>query len=198
MREKEQREKGRIGQEKSSMQAFHEDRASADPRGVPESKRPARAVLPEEASGPCVLASCGLPQGQQGAAATSQVFPGRQLLAGAGHSLPKWAGVSHWQPTVPQLGWGTPARGREAPRDLPRGSCCCSVTQCCRTLQPHGLQHTWVPCPSLSPRVCSEKLMSTESMMPSYSNKMLSIKLPPPGWSHKVTEQLSDASLIRT
>ena len=147
---------------------------------------------------PVSLASCGLPQGQKGTGANSQVFLGRWLLAGAGHSLPKGAGVSRRQPTVPQLGRGTPAQGREAPRDLPRGSCCRSVTQCCPTLQPHGLQHTWVPCPSLSPRVCSEKLMSTESMMPSYSNKMLSIKLPPPSWSHNVTKQLCYTSLIRT
>ena len=32
------------------------------------------------------------------------------------------------------------------------------------TLQPHELQHTRLPCPSLSPWVCS--LMSIESMMP--------------------------------
>ena len=30
--------------------------------------------------------------------------------------------------------------------------CCCSVTKLCPTLQPHGLH----PCPSLSPRVCSD------------------------------------------
>ena len=33
-------------------------------------------------------------------------------------------------------------------------------------LWPHELQHTRLPCPSLSPRVCSE-LMSIESVMPS-------------------------------
>ena len=32
--------------------------------------------------------------------------------------------------------------------------CCCSVAMS-NTLQPHGLQHTRLPCPSLSPRVCS-------------------------------------------
>ena len=31
----------------------------------------------------------------------------------------------------------------------------CSVTQSCTTLWPHGLQHTRLLCPSLSPRVCS-------------------------------------------
>ena len=33
--------------------------------------------------------------------------------------------------------------------------CCCSVTKLCPTLQTHGLQHTRLPYPSLSPRVCS-------------------------------------------
>ena len=32
------------------------------------------------------------------------------------------------------------------------GFCCFSVTQPCPTLWPHGLQHTRLPCPSLSPR----------------------------------------------
>ena len=34
--------------------------------------------------------------------------------------------------------------------------CCCSFTQSCLTLcDPHGLQHTRLPCPSPSPRACS-------------------------------------------
>ena len=33
--------------------------------------------------------------------------------------------------------------------------CCCSVTQLCLILQPHGLEHTRLPCPSLYPRLCS-------------------------------------------
>ena len=34
--------------------------------------------------------------------------------------------------------------------------CCCSVAQTCLTLlRPHGLQHARPPCPSPSPRVCS-------------------------------------------
>ena len=31
---------------------------------------------------------------------------------------------------------------------------CYSITQLCPTLRPHGLQHTMLPCPSLSPWVC--------------------------------------------
>ena len=34
-------------------------------------------------------------------------------------------------------------------------ACCCSVTKLCPTL-PHGLQHARLPCPSPSPRVCSD------------------------------------------
>ena len=32
---------------------------------------------------------------------------------------------------------------------------CCSVAQLCPTLWPHGLQHTRLPCPSPTPRACS-------------------------------------------
>ena len=32
--------------------------------------------------------------------------------------------------------------------------CCCSFTQLCDSLQPHGLQHSRLPCPSPSPRAC--------------------------------------------
>ena len=38
------------------------------------------------------------------------------------------------------------------PRDY---HCCCSFTKSCPTLWPRGLQHGRLPCPSLSPRVCS-------------------------------------------
>ena len=37
---------------------------------------------------------------------------------------------------------------------LPESSCC-SVTKSCLILRPHGLQHSRPPCPSPSPRVCS-------------------------------------------
>ena len=39
-----------------------------------------------------------------------------------------------------------------------------SVSQLCLTLQPHGLQHTRLPCPSPTPRVCSN--MSPLTLMP--------------------------------
>ena len=41
-----------------------------------------------------------------------------------------------------------------------------SVAQSCPTLQPHGLQHARLPCPSPTPGACS-KLMSIQSVTPS-------------------------------
>ena len=66
LREKEQWEKGRIGQEKSLIQDFHKDRTSADPRGVPESEWPARVVLPKESSGSCVISQLWVAPGSEG------------------------------------------------------------------------------------------------------------------------------------
>ena len=40
--------------------------------------------------------------------------------------------------------------------------CCFSVSTLCPTLWPHGLQHTRLPCPSLSPRVCSNKRLLSQ------------------------------------
>ena len=37
---------------------------------------------------------------------------------------------------------------------------CCSVAHLCLTLWPHGLQHASLPCPSLSPGVCSNLRLS--------------------------------------
>ena len=43
--------------------------------------------------------------------------------------------------------------------------CCCSVAKSCLTLWPHELQHTRLPCPSLSPGICSNS--SIELVIPS-------------------------------
>ena len=43
---------------------------------------------------------------------------------------------------------------------------CCSVSNSCLTLQPHGLQHARLPCPSLSPGVYSDSC-PLKSVMPS-------------------------------
>ena len=47
-----------------------------------------------------------------------------------------------------------------------KGHCCHSIAKSYPALQLHGLQHARLPCPSLSPGVCSE-IMSVESVLPS-------------------------------
>ena len=44
-------------------------------------------------------------------------------------------------------------------RSWPRS---CSVAKLYLTLQFHGLQHTWLPCPSPSPRVCSDSCLLSQ------------------------------------
>ena len=47
--------------------------------------------------------------------------------------------------------------------------CCCSVTKSGPTLQPNWLQLTRLPCPSLSPRVCSNSCpLSSDAIQPSH------------------------------
>ena len=45
-----------------------------------------------------------------------------------------------------------------------------SVTQSCLTLQPHGLQHTRLPCPSSTPRACSNSCPSSQWCHPTISS----------------------------
>ena len=46
----------------------------------------------------------------------------------------------------------------------------CSVSKWCRTLQPQGLQHTRLPCPSLSPGVCSNSCPLSQWCRPTNSS----------------------------
>ena len=46
-------------------------------------------------------------------------------------------------PPLPRNNWNNPPL-----------HCCCSVAQSCDPLQPHGLQHARLSCPTPSPRVC--------------------------------------------
>ena len=43
----------------------------------------------------------------------------------------------------------------------------CSVAKLCPTLQPQGLKHARLPCPSLSHEVCSDSCPMSQSVMPS-------------------------------
>ena len=48
----------------------------------------------------------------------------------------------------------------------------CSVVQSCLTLQPHGLQHARLPCPSPSPRACSDSCPPTRWWHPAISSSV--------------------------
>ena len=48
-----------------------------------------------------------------------------------------------------------------------------SVTQLCLTLQPHGLQHTRLPCPSPTPRACSNSCPSSQWCHPTISSSVI-------------------------
>ena len=47
-----------------------------------------------------------------------------------------------------------------------------SVAQSCLTLQPHGLQHTRLPCPSPAPRVYSNSCLLSRSCHPTISSSV--------------------------
>ena len=71
--------------------------------------------------------------------------------------------LSHWH-------WFS---GREKEeKNLPM-ICCCSVTQLCPTVQPYGLQHARLPCPSLSPKVCSNSCPMNWRCHPTISSSVL-------------------------
>ena len=50
--------------------------------------------------------------------------------------------------------------------------CCCSVAQSCLTLWAHGLQHSRLPCPLRSPRVCSNPCPSSRWCHPTISSSV--------------------------
>jgi len=50
--------------------------------------------------------------------------------------------------------------------------CCCSVTKSRPTLQPPGLQLARLPCPSLSPRVCSNSCPLSQGSHPTSSSSV--------------------------
>ena len=50
---------------------------------------------------------------------------------------------------------------------------CCSVAQLCLTLGPHELQHTRIPCPSPSPRVCSNLSPLSQWCHPTISSPVI-------------------------
>ena len=55
---------------------------------------------------------------------------------------------------------------------------CCSVSKSCPTLQPHELQHARLPCPSLSPRVCSNSCLLSWWCHPTISSSITAFSCP--------------------
>jgi len=51
--------------------------------------------------------------------------------------------------------------------------CCCSVTHTCLTLSTHGPQHARLPCPSPTPRVCSNSCPSGQGCHPTISSSVI-------------------------
>ena len=88
-----------------------------------------------------------------------------QLLVGVNQSFGLWLWLKVTQKRTPWLhfrgwiGWHVQGGQYRLSFDhslLRRTDCCCSVAQSCPTLWPYGLQHTRLPCPSPSPKVCSD------------------------------------------
>ena len=56
----------------------------------------------------------------------------------------------------------------------PQSRCCCSATKLCPTLcDPHGLQHARFPCPSPSPRDCSNSCPLSQWYHPTISSSVI-------------------------
>ena len=49
----------------------------------------------------------------------------------------------------------------------------CSVTQWCLTLWPHGLQHARLPCPSPTPKACSNSCLLSQWCHPTISSSVV-------------------------
>ena len=74
---------------------------------------------------------------------------------------------------------------------------CCSIVQSCLTLWPHGLQHTRLPCPSLSPRVCSNSCPLSWWCHPSISSSVATFFLLLPSISLSIRD-FSNESVLHT
>ena len=61
-------------------------------------------------------------------------------------------------------------------KDTPGSICCCSLLFSCSvvsdSLKPHGLQHTRLPCPSLSPGICSNSCPLNQRCHPTISSSI--------------------------
>ena len=111
------------------------------------------------------------------------------LVAQAGKNLPpefdpwvrKIPWRRKWQPTpvfLPGESYGQRSLGGYRPwncKESDTTECLtlrCSVAKLCLTLQPHGLQHARLPCPSLSPRVYSNSCLLSRWCHPVISSSV--------------------------
>ena len=97
------------------------------------------------------------------------------------------------------------ASGESILKTSSSSSCCCSVVQSFSTLcDPHGLQHPRLPCPSLSPGVCSNSCPLSSWCHPTISSSVTplllllsifpSIRVFPSGWALHIRGQRNGAS----
>ena len=68
---------------------------------------------------------------------------------------------------------------------------CSSVAQSCPTLWPHGLQHARPPCPSPSPRACSDSWPSSRWCHPTVSSSVYSFSSCPQSFPASGSLQMS-------
>ena len=88
----------------------------------------------------------------------------------AQRSNPCLLNLLHWQAgSLPLIDLGSP---------MLYINCCCSVTKSYLTLQPHGLWHTRLPGPSLSPRICSNSRPLSQWCHPTVSSSVVLFLLP--------------------
>ena len=67
----------------------------------------------------------------------------------------------------------------------------CLATKSCPTLQPHGLQHTRLPCPSLFLRVCSDSFPMSQWCYPTISSFVIPFSSCPQSLSASGSFQMS-------
>ena len=68
---------------------------------------------------------------------------------------------------------------------------CCSVTQSCLTLRPHGLQHARLSCPSPSPGACSNSCPSSRWCYPTISSSVIPFSSCPQSFPSSGSFQMS-------
>ena len=101
----------------------------------------------------------------------SMGFPRQEYWSGLPFPSPGDLPIPGVKPTSPALAGGFFSTE-------PPGYCCSSISNPCPTLQPHGLEHTSLPCPSSSPRVCPTSCPLNQLCHPTISSCLPLLLLP--------------------